>query len=66
MRAIFEKQITLLNERIEKMKQYLLLKFEEEDWHGVCDAGMDIRDLESERKVYLDIIACMNIGNNKT
>lgn len=34
----------------EIMKTYLLLKFEIEDWHGVADAAMDIRELESEHK----------------
>lgn len=37
------------------MVGYLRLKFEERDWHGVCDAANDIRELiarhpEIERK----------------
>ena len=27
---------------------YLQEKVDEEDWHGVCDAGMDLRDIDNE------------------
>lgn len=27
--------------------KYLLLKVREGEWHGVCDAGMDLRDHEA-------------------
>lgn len=37
-------------EKIEIMLAYLKLKIENEDWHGVADAAMDIRDLEAEKK----------------
>lgn len=30
------------------MIEYLLLKVKERDWHGVADAAMDLRDIESE------------------
>lgn len=33
-----------------RMVEYLKLKMEEEDWHGVQDAGSDLRDIESEIK----------------
>lgn len=36
-----------LIERKSKMIEYLLLKVDEQDWHGVADAAMDLRDLES-------------------
>jgi len=31
---------------------YLLMKVSEEDWHGVCDAANDLREVEiyAERK----------------
>jgi hypothetical protein len=32
------------------MKTYLQLKVDEEDWHGVADAAMDLRDIDSELK----------------
>jgi hypothetical protein len=35
------------------MIEYLKLKIFEEDWHGVCDAGMDLRDLSIEEKYNL-------------
>lgn len=41
--------IDYLKKRKSKMVDYLLLKVSEEDWHGVADAAMDIRDIESER-----------------
>lgn len=33
------------------MVQYLLLKVEEQDWHGVADAAMDIREIEAQLKL---------------
>ena len=30
------------------MVTYLLLKVDEEDWHGVADAAMDIREIVAE------------------
>lgn len=39
------------SDRIELMRKYLLLKFEEGDWHGVADAAMDLRELEVERRM---------------
>ena len=32
------------------MKQYLLLKYSQGDWHGVMDAAADLRELEAELK----------------
>jgi hypothetical protein len=32
------------------MVSYLLMKADEEDWHGVQDAASDLRDIESEAK----------------
>lgn len=28
--------------------EYMQMKISESDWHGVCDAGMDLRELEVE------------------
>lgn len=33
---------------IELMKKYLLLKFEQADWHGVADAAMDLREMQAK------------------
>jgi len=35
-----------LKERKRVMVEYLKLKLHEEDWHGVCDAANDLRELE--------------------
>lgn len=35
------------------LKQYLLEKFEEDDFHGVQDAASDLRDIDSEIKGYI-------------
>lgn len=37
-----------LEKRKVAMVQYLLLKADEEDWHGVADAAMDIREIEAQ------------------
>lgn len=33
------------------MKQYIDLRLEMEDWHGVADAAMDIREIEAQMKL---------------
>lgn len=35
---------------VEIMKEYLLLKFRESDWHGVMDAAADLRDIMSKQE----------------
>lgn len=32
----------------EVMIEYLFLKIRQEDWHGVADAAMDIREMEAK------------------
>lgn len=39
---------TSLKSRLERMRAYLLLKVEEEDWHGVADTAMDIREIVAQ------------------
>lgn len=39
-----------LDARLTLMVQYLLLKVQERDWHGVADAAMDLRELEVEKR----------------
>lgn len=46
--ALIEKRITKLLRNKEKLKIYMLLKYEEEDWHGCQDCGSDLRDIESQ------------------
>lgn len=40
-----------LSERKRVMVEYMQLKMKEEDWHGVADASMDLRELEVEIKL---------------
>lgn len=40
--------------RKQLMIEYLRLKLEEQDWHGVCDAANDLRELEVEIKCHKD------------
>jgi hypothetical protein len=49
------KSIELLENQIKRMIDYLLLKVNENDWHGVCDAANDLRVLEAELKVIREI-----------
>ena len=34
-----------------KMIDYLQLKLEQEDWHGVADAAMDLREIDAKIEV---------------
>lgn len=47
-----QKDMTLLLERhLREMEDYLALKVEQCDWHGVADAAMDIREIEAKLSV---------------
>lgn len=45
-------EVLLDIEKLEKeasgMTDYLLLKVDQKDWHGVADAAMDIREIEAK------------------
>ena len=40
-------RVEYLKQQIEELKRYLLLKVKQEDWHGVADAAMDIREIKA-------------------
>ena len=44
-------RINTLEDKKETMINYLNLKVKECDWHGVADAAMDIREIDSQLEV---------------
>lgn len=48
-------KISSLQKKKQTMINYLLLKLEEEDWHGVEDAASDIRDIEASLNTLEDV-----------
>lgn len=44
----FSERVIQLEDSRHKMMSYLQHKVNEQDWHGVADAAMDLRDIESE------------------
>lgn len=49
-------QQSLLKEK-EGMIEYLLLKVNKQDWHGVADAAMDIREIEAKLSAFSTILS---------
>lgn len=47
----YKRMIEDIQVKMRKMENYLSLKVEEQDWHGVADAAMDIRELVAQIKV---------------
>jgi hypothetical protein len=43
------------------MREYLLMKIHEEDWHGVMDAAADLREID----VYLKCAKLYNYAEDK-
>lgn len=43
-----DEKLKEIEDRRRLMREYLQMKVEEEDWHGVQDAGSDLRDIEAE------------------
>jgi hypothetical protein len=54
-KIIIHNKIKDLLDRKVMMLEYLKLKVREEDWHGVADAAMDLRDIESELMAWREI-----------
>ena len=52
---LLQKITTLLEEK-QGMVDYLKLKLTQEDWHGVADAAMDIREIVSKMSAINDIL----------
>lgn len=56
--------VAKLQKRKLGMVDYLRLKIEEEDWHGVADAAMDIREIEAELKVWETFSGLLNANKS--
>ena len=46
--------ISQLVARREQLISYLKMKVEEEDWHGVQDAGSDLREIDAKLSMIVD------------
>jgi hypothetical protein len=53
--------IEVLTEKRKVMREYLLVKMNEEDWHGVMDAAADLREID----VYLKCAKLYNYAEDK-
>ena len=49
-------QIETLHKHKSQMNDYLRLKVEQEDWHGVADAAMDIREIVAKLTTFQSIL----------
>lgn len=49
MNTVSERYIEIHTQK-DLMITYLNMKIKQQDWHGVADAAMDLRDLEAELK----------------
>lgn len=59
-------QIEDLHIQKRQMTEYLLLKVKQEDWHGVADAAMDIREIVTRLNVLLEVIASYDVTNTSS
>lgn len=46
-----------VDEKMALLVEYLYMKIDDRDWHGVADCAMDLRDLEAEKLVLREINA---------
>jgi hypothetical protein len=51
----FSLQLWDLRRQIDKLVDYIKLKIEQKDWHGVSDAANDIRELEAKIETYKEL-----------
>lgn len=54
---MIDAKLRLVDQRIALMVEYLRLRLEMGDWHGVMDAAADLRELEVERRVLQERVA---------
>ncbi len=50
-------KLKLVDQRIDLMVEYLRMRLELGDWHGVMDAAADLRELEVERRMLQELEA---------
>lgn len=50
-----DERIKTLELAKDNLKEYMLIKMNDEDWHGVADAAMDLREIETELRVLEDL-----------
>jgi len=62
MRQWWGREVEMLTEQIDAMKDYLALVTARGDYHGVMDAGADIRELTARRSVFVDLLATVADG----
>jgi hypothetical protein len=55
MSTKFSLQLWDLRRQIDKLVDYIKLKIEQKDWHGVSDAANDIRELEAKIETYKEL-----------
>lgn len=48
-------RLAKLEVKRERLHQYIVDKLEDRDYHGVADAAMDLRELDTEVKLLLEI-----------
>lgn len=49
-------QISILNDQLSTMKEYIKLRLSLEDWHGVMDAAVDIREIACQIKILESLV----------
>lgn len=47
--------IATLEIRRKRLHEYIQMKLDERDYHGIADAAMDLREIDRELKVRLEI-----------
>lgn len=52
-----KEEVVRLGDKIKLMKAYSRLKDSLDDRHGVCDAQMDLRDLDAEKSALLWVLS---------
>ena len=50
------RELSKLIKQKQGMVEYLKLKLSQEDWHGVADAAMDIREIVSKSTAICEIL----------
>lgn len=53
------------DERKRFMIDYLKLKIQEQDWHGVADAAMDLREIEVELRCTNEDLIIVQSGSGE-
>ena len=56
-------EVAKLEVKRTRLHEYIIMKLEEKDYHGIADAAMDLRELDARVKALNEIYTAQSYGH---